>query len=230
LRRLGGVLGDAGDLCGGVLVRRGARDKVEVLVVLRRRPVGGLPVAPRGVGGGHVRRKQFKREHPGAGRVPGERHRAVLGHQDVGCHRPRRATARARHHVQEQFGDLAQRDRDLPLVLPEDSFPDGAPQVVRPDRGPQDDGDRTLGALQQLPAAKLKRERRDELLAVADLAHRPGTARDLLLRHPDEPLALALPDARVHHGLDTLRADIAHHGKILDMMTSPPGGCGTRDS
>jgi hypothetical protein len=71
LGRLGGVLREPGDLRGGVLVRRGTRDEVEVLVVLGRRPLRGFPVAPRGVGGGHVCREQLKREYPARGGVPG---------------------------------------------------------------------------------------------------------------------------------------------------------------
>jgi hypothetical protein len=76
----------------------------------------------------------------------------------------------------------------------------------------------------------LKRERRDDLVPAPDLARRPGTSRDLLLRHPDEPLTLALPDAGVDHGRDEPGADIANHGEILDVMTGSQVGGGTRDS
>ena len=170
MRRLGGLLGQARDFHGGMLVRCGARDQVEVLIVVGRHPVGSLPVPSRGLGGRHLRRQRFKRLNPGRSGVPGYRYRAILGNQDGGCHRPRRAPGVARHEIKQQLGDLAQRYGDLPFVLLENRFRHGPPQVARVNARRHDGRDRTLGALQQLPALEFQRERRDDLVPVADLA------------------------------------------------------------
>lgn len=89
--------------------------------------MGSLPVSSRCLGGRHLRRQQFKRHNPGHGGVPGYQYRALLGHQDGVCHRPRRACGVARHEIKHQLGDLAQCDGNLPFVLLEDRFLQGAP-------------------------------------------------------------------------------------------------------
>ena len=121
--------------------------------------MGRLPVPSGGLGRRLLRRQPFKRQNPGRGGVPGYRYRAVLGQQDRGCHRPRRAPAGARHQIEQQLRDLAQRDGDVPFVLPENRLLRGAPQVSGVNARRHDGRDRTLSALQQPPALEFQRER-----------------------------------------------------------------------
>ena len=124
-----------------------------------RHPMGCLPILSRGLGGRDLRRQQFKRQNPGRGGVPGYRYRAILGDQDGGCHRPGRAPAVARHQIEQQLGDLAQRDSDFPFMLPQDRFLHGTPQVARVNPRHHDGRDRALDALEQIPAFTFECER-----------------------------------------------------------------------
>jgi len=105
-------------------------------------------------------------------------------------------------------------------MLPENRFLYRGPQVARINARRHDGGDRTLGALQQHPALKFQRERRDDLVLAADLAYRPAAPCDLLLCHADETLALAFRQVRIRHGLDARHVGIASHRGILDSVAA----------
>jgi hypothetical protein len=93
-------------------------------------------------------------------------------------------------------------------VLPENRFRHGALQVARVNLGRHDGGDRALDPLPQLPALTFQRERRDDLVPVADLAYRPRTARDLFLRDADETLP---PGSPASSGLPRARRSTRQH-------------------
>jgi hypothetical protein len=214
------------DFHRGVLVGRRAGDQVAVLVVVGRHPVGRLPVPLRGVGRRHLRGKNLEGEHPGGGRVPGQGYRAILGEQDGRGHRPGRAACVAGREVEQQLGDVAEGDRDVPFMPAEHGFLGRGAQVAGVDRRVDDGRDRALGAVQQAATALFQSDRRDDLVPLADLPGRPSTPRDLSFRHADEPLALAFPQIGVRHGLDARRSSIANHRGILDAGTALAGASG----
>jgi len=91
----GQLLGQAGHLGRGVVIRGGARDQVEVLVVVFRQPPGLLPVAFGVVGADDLVGVAFQCENPRGGAILGQFEGPPLGSEDVGSHRADRQPHRA---------------------------------------------------------------------------------------------------------------------------------------
>jgi porphobilinogen synthase len=172
LRRRSGLVGKATDLGDGMLVGRGLGDEVQVPVIQVRYPERVLPVPERGSGRDYLTRVALQRGDPGLDRVLGEPQGTLLRPEDRVCQGPG-ARGRVELVLGPQFRDVAQGDRDLPLVRPQRRLRHdvrGLHRIAsdRVERGV----DGVLGPDHQLAARPVQGRGHHELVAVTELIQR----------------------------------------------------------